>query len=55
MRNIGGKTYPALAIDPNANQAIARALKKINVFEGPNYGETPVEVEVTNNPNPRSA
>ena len=29
MRHNAGKTYPALVIDPNAKQAIARLLKKI--------------------------
>ena len=57
LRKVFGATYPALAIDPDAKQAIVGLLannltktmvKKIDVFEGQNYGRHPVTVTSNN-------
>ena len=59
LRKVFGATYPALAIDPDAKQAIVGLLannltktmvKKIDVFEGQNYGRNPVTVTSNNGP-----
>ena len=64
LHKVVGATYPGLAIDPNTKQPIPgllaknltkKMVKKLDEFEGQNYGRAPVEVKVRNDPNPRSA
>ena len=64
LRKVVGATYPGLAIDPNMKQPIVgllaknltkKMVKKLDAFEGENYGRVPVEVKVKNDPNPQSA